>query len=82
MSTNCEFTNIDANIKKIVNFVSKVQVQFLDDPLAPMCYFKQVYERNKLDPKYSNPPLNWSTEMQQPKVEDTDHVNILDRFYH
>jgi hypothetical protein len=47
-----------------------------------MCYFKQVYERGKLDTKYANPPLSWSTEMQQPKFEDADTFNLLDRFYH
>jgi len=70
------------DIKKTCNFLSKVQVQYLEDPLASMCYFKQVYERGKLDTKYANPPLSWSTEMQQPKFEDSETFNLLDRFYH
>jgi len=28
-----------------------------------MTYFKYAYEKNKLDPKYSNPPLSFNQEM-------------------
>jgi len=81
---NFEFLpeTLTQDIRKTVSFLSKVQVQYLEDPLASVCYFKQVYEHGKLDAKYANPPLSWNTEMQQPKFEDSDTFNLLDRFYY
>jgi hypothetical protein len=58
---NFEFA---AEIDATIAFASKCQVQFLEDPLASIAYFKYVYERNKLDPKYANPPLTYDQEMR------------------